>query len=125
MTHGSCLCGAIRLAITGPIGAVTACHCTQCRKTSGHYAASFDLDDAQLALTGTIKWHVLPSDAKRGFCENCGSSIAFCDAQGNLSVEAGIIDGPTHTQLTNHIFTANKGDYYIIADDAAQQVGNG
>ena len=125
MTQGSCLCGAIRLVITGPIGAVTACHCTQCRKTSGNYSASFDIDDAQLALTGTIKWHVLPSDAKRGFCENCGSSIAFCDAQGNLSVEAGIIDGPTHTRLTNHIFTANKGDYYIIADDAAQRVGNG
>ncbi len=125
MTKGSCLCGAIRLEITGPLGPITACHCTQCRKTSGHFAASFDIEDKQLTLTGTPKWHTLLGGAQRGFCETCGSSIAFRDDRSDLSIEAGCIDGPIHTHLTEHIFTAFKGDYYAIADDAAQRAGNG
>src|SRR5262245_23873659 len=28
---GSCLCGAVRFDITGPLRPVIACHCTQCR----------------------------------------------------------------------------------------------
>ena len=126
MIQGSCLCGAIRLAITGPIGPITACHCTQCRKTSGHFAASFDVDDeSRLTLTGMPKWHVRPSGAKRAFCGTCGSSVGFRDKEGNLSIEAGMIDGPTGAKLTAHTYTACKGDYYAIADDAAQQADNG
>ena len=28
----------------------------------------------------------------------------------------GAFDGPTNTKVEKHIFTANKGDYYDIAD---------
>ena len=37
---GSCLCGGVRYQVTGPVHDVTACHCTQCRKQSGHFWAS-------------------------------------------------------------------------------------
>ena len=39
----SCLCGGVRLTATALGPEVTACHCTQCRKLSGHFAASFDV----------------------------------------------------------------------------------
>ncbi len=126
MIPGSCLCGAIRLVISGDLGPITACHCTQCRKTSGHYAASFDVEDeSRLKLTGTLRWYRLASGAQRAFCGTCGSKVGFRDAAGNLSVEAGIIDGPTGSRLTEHIFTACKGDYYVIADDAHQAADRG
>ena len=48
MKHGGgCLCGAVRYEIRGPLRGVIACHCSQCRRTSGHYVAmtirGFDL----------------------------------------------------------------------------------
>ncbi len=32
----------------------------------------------------------------------------------------GAFDGPTHTKLEKHIFVADKGDYYDIADGLPQ-----
>jgi hypothetical protein len=34
-----CLCGAVRYKVHGPLRDVVACHCSQCRRTSGHFAA--------------------------------------------------------------------------------------
>jgi hypothetical protein len=36
---GGCLCGAIRYEVRGPLRPVVDCHCTMCRRTSGHFAA--------------------------------------------------------------------------------------
>ncbi len=33
----------------------------------------------------------------------------------------GAFDGPTHTKLAIHIFVADKGDYYEIADGVPQK----
>ena len=32
---GSCLCGAVRFEVTGPIRGIGSCHCSKCRKVSG------------------------------------------------------------------------------------------
>jgi hypothetical protein len=36
---GSCLCNGVVFEIEGPLSAVLACHCSQCAKTSGNFAA--------------------------------------------------------------------------------------
>ena len=36
---GGCLCGGVRYAIRGELRGVIACHCAQCRRTSGHHSA--------------------------------------------------------------------------------------
>ena len=36
------------------------------------------------------------------------------------AVAMGAFDGPTHTRLARHIFVADKGDYYDIADGLPQ-----
>jgi hypothetical protein len=118
----SCLCGQVRFDLPGPAGPVTACHCVQCRKLSGHYAASFDADEADL------RWHSrlglaeyeTPAHGRRGFCAGCGSSLYFRSAKGEFSVEAGAVGGPTGGWLSEHIFTASKGSYYSIDDGLPQ-----
>ncbi|MBS0563890.1 MAG: GFA family protein [Proteobacteria bacterium] len=118
----SCLCGAAAFSLPGPAGPVTACHCIQCRKLSGHYSASFDADEAQVA------WHrrdgmaeyATPGGGRRGYCRECGSSLWFRAADGAFSVEAGAIDGPSGGRLAEHIFTAFKGSYYRIDDGLPQ-----
>ena len=37
---GGCLCGAVRYRVAGPLRDVVACHCAQCRRSSGHFAAA-------------------------------------------------------------------------------------
>ena len=63
--------------------------------------------------------------ARRGFCPICGSSLFFdpLDRQKHdwIGITLGTIDGATDTTLRMHIFVANKGDYYEIADGLPQK----
>ena len=121
MLAGSCLCGANMFTIDGPMGEVTACHCTQCRKTSGHFAASFDVDEDEVIWAAkVVREYVTPGGGQRGFCPCCGSGLYFRAADGEFSVEAGVIDNPTGGRLARHIFVADKGDYYDLSDGLPQ-----
>ena len=53
MIHpGSCHCGAITFEVTGPLPAPDACHCTDCRKFSGHFFVSTDVKRTALTVSG-------------------------------------------------------------------------
>ena len=122
--HGSCLCGANRFTLPGPMGEVGACHCTQCRKLSGHYTASFDAQEDGLVWQARDEaTFTTPGGSVRGFCPHCGSSLWFRSPEGGFSVESGVIDNPTGGQLVSHIFVADKGDYYEIDDGLPQFPG--
>jgi hypothetical protein len=122
----SCLCGGVSLTATALGPKVTACHCGQCRKLSGHYAASFDVASAPVyTARATLAEYKTPGGGTRGFCATCGSSLWFRSADGDWSIEAGAVDGPTGGHLAAHIFTAFKGDYYDIADGAPQHETGG
>ncbi len=116
---GSCLCGAVRYSISGPLRHVTACHCSQCRKQSGHFYAATSVADANLVIEGQeyITWYEASDDAKRGFCKTCGSAL-FWKRNGdvNTSILAGSLDDDAGIKLVEHIFVADKGDYYEIDD---------
>ena len=116
--HGRCLCGGCAFTLPGPAGDITACHCHQCRKLSGHFAASFDAEEAALVWSArdTMREYETPGGGRRGFCTACGSSLYFRSKAGEFSVEAGVIDGATGGRLTDHIFTDQKGDYYGLND---------
>lgn len=123
MAGGSCLCGAVSFVVEGELKGPDACHCTQCRKVSGHFWASTDVPKTALQLSGEGKLTWFPSSAKvrRGFCSVCGSAL-FWDpvAQPFIGVAMGAFDAPTGTHLHVHIYTGSKGDYYDIADDVPQ-----
>ena len=120
---GSCLCGAVSFEVAGPLSPPDACHCTQCRKQSGHYFASTDVPRAALSVTGAghVGWFQSSERVRRGFCSRCGSSL-FWDPVGKdiVGVAMGAFDRPTGTRLAIHIFVAEKGDYYEIADGLPQ-----
>ncbi len=121
----ACLCGSCRFELPGPTGDITACHCIQCRKLSGHYSASFDADEANVTWRkrGALKEYETTGKGRRGFCGSCGSSLWFRSAAGEFSIEAGAVTGPTGGRLTEHIFVASKGDYYEIDDGLPQSGG--
>jgi hypothetical protein len=49
---GSCLCGAVRFKTRGPLRGVVYCHCSQCRKQSGHLYAATNVADGDITITG-------------------------------------------------------------------------
>ena len=123
MLKGSCNCGAVQYEVTGaPLGA-SVCHCSQCRKQSGHVWSSAYVPDAALAITRDkgLKWYSSSDVAKRGFCGNCGAFLFWkMNAENTTSFGLGSLDGPTGITLEKHLFVADKGDYYLIADDLPQ-----
>ncbi|MEM6462087.1 MAG: GFA family protein [Pseudomonadota bacterium] len=129
ITHnGSCLCGAIEYSMEGPLRGVVACHCTQCRKQSGHYFAATNVADERLIVSGSenLTWYKASDEAKRGFCKTCGSILFWKHKDDAFtSVMAGGLDGETGLEIEKHIFCADKGDYYTIADSRPQFQGNG
>ena len=120
---GSCLCGRIRLKINGMMRPVVACHCTQCRKQTGHYYAATNAPDEAIEIEGRehLKWFQSSDDAKRGFRAECGSALLWqYDRDDFTSILAGCLDMPTGLKLEKHIFVADKGDYYEITDGLPQ-----
>lgn len=117
---GSCLCGTVKYTVDGPLRDVTACHCTQCRKQSGHHYAATSAADANLTIEGgdNLTWYEASDDAKRGFCKICGSALFWKhNSENKTSIMAGSLDDDAGVKLVEHIFTADKGDYYEIGDD--------
>ncbi|MEM9584731.1 MAG: GFA family protein [Pseudomonadota bacterium] len=117
---GSCLCGAISFETHGSLRPVIACHCAQCRKTSGHHVAATSVARNEITVSGTPVWYASSDTAKRGFCGICGSNLFWDGGGSNLSIFAGTLDQPTGLTLKGHIFCADKGDYYEIADGLPQ-----
>ncbi|XXV19017.1 GFA family protein [Sorangium sp. So ce1182] len=116
----------MRFEVAGALPPPDACHCSQCRKHSGHFFASTDVPRAALTIHGAdkIAWFRSSEKARRGFCSACGSSLFWDPIDQNkhdwIGIAMGAFDMPTATRLRIHIHVADKGDYYDIADGLPQ-----
>lgn len=126
MHKGSCLCGKVTFEVSGELPAPSACHCSQCRKHSGHFEASTDIPRSAVTVEGEehVTWFHSSEKVRRGFCSTCGSSLFWDpidrDKHDWTAIAMGAFDTPTGTRLERHIFVADKGDYYDIADGLPQ-----
>jgi hypothetical protein len=113
----------VRFEVEGELPGPDACHCRMCRKHSGHVFASTDVEKSALTIEGEaqVRWYRSSDRARRGFCATCGSSL-FWEFVGKdkIGIAMGAFETPTDTRLAIHIFVADKGDYYDIADDVPQ-----
>jgi hypothetical protein len=115
--RGSCLCGAVRLVVNADFGPVTACHCSQCRKISGHHSAATPAPWNAVEVTGEVAWYRSSQEARRGFCPTCGSYLFWEEYDGLVYISAGCLDGETGLSMDAHIFYADKGDYYRAGEE--------
>lgn len=124
MHKGSCLCGAVSFEVAAELAPVDACHCSQCRKQSGHFWVSTDTPRDAVTISGAdaLTWYKASDRVRRGFCSTCGSFL-FWDPIGKdrIGVAMGAFEKPTGARITEHIFVADKGDYYEITDGLPQR----
>ena len=113
----SCLCGGVQLKIKGSLRHVLNCHCYQCMKTHGNYAAYTNAleKDIRFVKKRTLKWFRSSKKAKRGFCKKCGASMFFKFlGSDSISISAGMFKNPTKLKTTKNIFVKGKLDYYKL-----------
>ena len=116
----SCLCKGVFMTIKGEFRPVINCHCIQCVKTHGNYAAYTSVLEENITFKSkkTLKWFKSSSKAKRGFCRTCGSSIFFKRYGSKaVSISAGLFRNPTKLKTVSHIYIKNKRDFYKIEDN--------
>lgn len=122
---GSCLCGSVRYEVHGKLRPIVACHCTQCRKSTGHFmaATAAKRDQFVLVTSDQLEWFKSSNGARRGFCRRCGSTL-FWEGKGRnfISIAAGTLDTDPNIEIVQHIYTANKGCYYSINDNVPQSL---
>jgi len=124
---GGCLCGAVRYRVSGALRPIIMCHCTQCRRMTGHVmaATAARLANFQLLADRELKWYDSSNKARRGFCARCGSTLFWAGVgRDYISIAAGSLDDSGGLGIACHIHVADKGDYYEI-EDGAKQIADG
>lgn len=119
-SKGSCYCGQVQFTVTGKLREVLFCHCSQCRKLSGHIVAASAATKENIDISGQVSWYQSSPNHRRGFCGNCGSPLFWQNMDlPTISIMAGALD---NVQLSTkaHIFCADKADYYEINDTLKQ-----
>ena len=122
--RGSCLCGGVVYEVEGDLRDVIGCHCTQCRKQTGHFMAATAAKHTNFRVVkqDTLTWYTSSDFAERAFCSTCGSTLFWQRKGGDyIAIAAGTLDTPTGIKIEGHIFCADKGDYYEITDGAYQR----
>jgi hypothetical protein len=113
----------VKFEVDGDLPPPDACHCSQCRKHSGHVFASTDVPRAAVSIHGSdyITWFFSSKKVRRGFCKKCGSSLFWDPIDRNsIGISMGAFELPTATRLAIHVHVSSKGDYYDITDGLPQ-----
>jgi len=119
MKTGHCSCGQVTFQSQGPWRDVIACHCEECRRTSGHFWAATAVPEKALEITqgAGLKWFRASDVATRGFCAGCGASLFYKhDDKDYIAVAAGCLDQPSGLKMVEEVFTHEKGDYYSLSE---------
>ena len=126
MHKAQCICGNIKVTVNSELPEMHACHCSLCRKSSGHYGVGVDVDRAKVEISGkeNITWYQTSDWARRGFCKTCGTPLFFDPLDKEkikwIGITMGCFENPTGTKLVEHIFVKDKGDYYELNDGLPQ-----
>jgi hypothetical protein len=121
--NGSCLCGSVRFKVDGHMRPIVACHCSQCRKQTSNFLAATNAEsqDVTFLETSGLSWYTSSKKAERGFCKQCGSVLFWRRFDSStLSISAGSLDGETGLFICEHIYVADKPDWYEITDNRPQ-----
>ena len=129
MHTGSCLCGAVRFEIDGPLAGIELCHCSQCRRASGSaFAANLPVDAANFRLVGgeaQLRAYESSPGKERVFCGACGSPVIsrLTADPSQVRVRAGLLDAPVAARPVFHFLTDSKADWWTIEGDLPQYPG--
>ena len=119
------MCGAVAYRVTGPLRDVINCHCSRCRRSTGHFmaATACATDDLTMTEDSTLRWYQGSEVASYGFCSRCGSTLFWRSTESpeQVSIAAGTLDAPTELSTQVAIFLDSASDYHHLDPDIPHQ----
>jgi hypothetical protein len=118
---GSCSCGKVNYTITDKPLFTQACHCTDCKQSTGSsFVIHTMIFEEDLKINGKVSSTELPSGSGKGyrayFCVNCGVYL-YCKYKvsvGRFAVRTNTLDNIIAPQA--HIFVKDKDSWIDIKD---------
>ncbi|MBL0217033.1 MAG: GFA family protein [Myxococcales bacterium] len=112
---GGCLCGAVRITLSGAPYRVGICHCLDCRKHHGAVFGSSAIFPADAVTTSGAT-----AEYKgRHFCPTCGSSV-FARSGDEIEVQLGCLDAPNQFTPTYESWVIRR-EAWLPPFDLAQR----
>lgn len=121
--QGSCLCAAVSYELLVSPGAVSHCHCSQCRKGHGAAFASYaSVPRKMLRIaqgSASIKTYASSETVIREFCAECGSNLFWSRTQGEfadwVSIALGTLDTPFVPQKQKHVYVDSIAPWHCAS----------
>lgn len=117
MYTGSCLCGAIRVQIDGPIDSIVHCHCSRCRKTSGTaFATNGFVQRSAFQVfhdDGALRAYSDRPETQRFFCSCCGSPVYSANVAdpSRIRLRLGLLDSAIAERPMSHNFVTFRANW--------------
>ena len=90
---GGCQCGAVRFRVK-LLGRPSICHCRMCQKAFGGFFGPLVTAHDAVWTRGEPKWFQSSNRARRAFCGECGTPLAY-ETKYGLELAIGAFDDPT------------------------------
>ena len=113
--HGQCLCEEIQYTVEGPLRDIVNCHCSRCRRSTGHFMAATQAKVSDVHIEGeTLKWYDATGRVQYGFCSECGSTLFWRTTRTPdvMSIAAGTLTPPTGLKTFAAIYLNYGSDYH-------------
>jgi hypothetical protein len=125
MTHGRCLCGAVRYEVDGPFVNASHCHCSMCRKHHGTpfatWAAAPLAGFRYTAGADQVGRYASSPGFHRSFCSSCGSVMPEAiESVGMVVCPAANLEGDIGVEPSMHMFVGSKAPWHEITDELPQ-----
>jgi hypothetical protein len=123
MYSGKCLCGKVKIEITGNISDIIHCHCSLCRKNSGTaYATNGFINTTDFEIVSgdnCLTTFAFKSGRNRHFCTQCGSPVYSSNDQdpSRLRIRLGIIDSDISEKPISHNFVTSKANWEDLDEE--------
>lgn len=112
---GGCQCGAVRFR-AGEIGRGSICHCCMCQKAFGGFFGPLVTCRALTWTHGHPRWFASSDRARRGFCADCGTPLAY-ETKFGQEIAIGAFDDPQAVAPTVQV---NPRDKLALFDTLAE-----
>ena len=113
MLEGGCHCGEIRYQVSGEAITHALCHCSDCRRCSGAPMVGWTMYPAHAVQVtkGTPKIYASSENARRHFCEKCGTGLFYMNEvilPGVIDIQSATYDHPEAVPARIHIQVAER-----------------
>ncbi len=108
---GGCQCGAVRYRCEA-LGRASICHCRMCQKAFGGFFGPLVTGLGLSWTRGKPAWFVSSNKARRGFCAECGTPLAY-DYGGDNEISIGSLDDP---EIAPPVIQVNIADKLSFVD---------